>query len=80
MVITTNGVTTMAVDAHPTFLTRKQLAERWGTTEGSLATRASTRKLHLPFVKLGRSVRYRIEDVLRFEDEQTVRPAEPISA
>lgn len=53
-------------------LTRKEAAEFLGTTEGTLAVWASTKRYKLSYVKLGRSVRYRMSDLIRFLEENTV--------
>jgi hypothetical protein len=47
-------------------LNEKQLAERWGV---SIRTLQATRVKGggVPFVRIGRSVRYRLEDVLAYE-------------
>lgn len=45
-------------------MTRSELAERWGTS-----LRSVDRVDDLPRVKIGQKVRYRIEDVERWEAE-----------
>lgn len=47
-------------------LNEKQLAERWGVSVRTLqATRV--KGSGVPFVRIGRAVRYRLEDVLAYE-------------
>ena len=55
------------------FLTRKALADRWQLSKETLKRRE--RCGLLPFLKLGRGVRYRIADVEHLEAEAEVRSA-----
>ena len=52
-------------------LTRPQAAEFLGLKVQTLAAWAMTGK-HLPFVRVGRSVRYKQSDLERFIERQTV--------
>ncbi len=52
-------------------LTRAEVASMLGLQVQTLACWAVTGK-HLPFVKVGRSVRYKLADVEQFIEEQTV--------
>ncbi|MDB2414891.1 helix-turn-helix domain-containing protein [Rickettsiales bacterium] len=52
-------------------LKRKEAAEFLGTTEGTLAVWASTKRYKLPYVKVGRNVRYRLPDLIKFLEENT---------
>jgi hypothetical protein len=54
-------------------LTRKQLSGRWQLSTETLKRRE--RCGLLPFLKLGRGVRYRLADVLHLEVEAEVRQA-----
>ncbi len=47
-------------------LNEKQLAERWGVSARTLQA-ARVKGTGVPFVRIGRSVRYRLEDVLAYE-------------
>jgi hypothetical protein len=47
-------------------LNEKQLAGRWGVSVRTLQA-ARVRGSGVPFVRIGRSVRYRLEDVLAYE-------------
>lgn len=47
-------------------LSEKQAAELLGTTPGTLQVWRCTRRQQIPFVKVGRSVRYRPEDIERY--------------
>jgi hypothetical protein len=47
-------------------LNEKQLAERWGVSIRTLQA-ARVKGGGVPFVRIGRSVRYRMEDVLAYE-------------
>ena len=50
----------------PARLNEKQLAERWGVSVRTLQA-ARVKGSGVPFVRIGRSVRYRLEDVLDYE-------------
>jgi hypothetical protein len=58
--------------AHPTpdsglpRLNEKLLAERWGVSVRTLQA-ARVKGSGVPFIQIGRSVRYRLEDVLAYE-------------
>ena len=54
-------------------LTRPQAAEYIGVRTGTLAVWASTHRYDLPFVKVGRLVRYRREDLDRWLRSRTQR-------
>lgn len=47
-------------------LNEKQLAERWGVSVRTLQA-ARVKGGGVPFVRIGRSVRYRVEDILAYE-------------
>lgn len=51
--------------------TRRGLADRWAVSIETLKRRE--RAGTLPFMKLGKGVRYREEDILKIEQEATVR-------
>jgi hypothetical protein len=55
------------------FLTRKGLADRWQLSTETLKRRE--RCGVLPFLKLGRGVRYRLADIEHLEAEAEVRSA-----
>jgi hypothetical protein len=48
------------------FISRKQLAERWGLTTITLKRREKDGSI--PFIKLGREVRYKLKDIERIEE------------
>lgn len=52
-------------------LTRKQAANFLGVTEHTLAVWACTKRYKLPFIKVGRLVKYRYSDLLAFLDSRT---------
>ncbi len=52
-------------------LTRKEAAEFLGISEGTLAVWKCTKRYPLPVVKVGRLVRYRESDLLKFLEEMT---------
>jgi excisionase family DNA binding protein len=47
-------------------LTPKQAAEYLGVKENTLAVWRSTKRYELPFIKIGRSIRYRVSDLENF--------------
>jgi hypothetical protein len=52
-------------------LSRRQLADRWNQSLPTLKRREKAGIL--PFLKLGRDVRYRLADIERIEQEAEVR-------
>ena len=52
-------------------LCRDEAAEMLGTTSGTLAVWASTGRYDLPFIKIGRLVKYKREDLLSFIERHT---------
>lgn len=53
-----------------------EVAELLGTTTGTLSVWRCTRRYHLPYVRVGRRVRYRRADVENFIAERTVGAVE----
>lgn len=53
-------------------LSCEDTAQLLGTTAGTLSVWRCTRRYPLPYVKVGRSVRYRESDVLDFIERRTV--------
>lgn len=49
-----------------TLLTRSQAAEYLGCSEGTLAIWKCTKRYPLPYIKIGRNVRYRLSDLEEF--------------
>jgi hypothetical protein len=58
--------------ANETFLTEEELAARWSLSAKTLRNSRVAGRL-LGFVKIGRSVRYRLSDVIAFEQQNSVR-------
>jgi predicted site-specific integrase-resolvase len=52
-------------------LTAAQVAETLGVTTGTLAVWRCTKRYQLPFVKIGRKIFYRSEDVNTFVESRT---------
>jgi hypothetical protein len=50
----------------------KQAAEILGVSPGTLSVWRCVRRYPLPFVKIGKAVRYRLCDLERFIEERTV--------
>lgn len=57
-------------------LTEREAAERLGVSPGTLSNWRSARLVKLPFLRLGRTVRYRARDIERFLDSATVNPVQ----
>jgi Helix-turn-helix domain len=55
-----------------TFLTDEELATRWAVSPKTLRNARVSGRL-IGFVKIGRSVRYRMSDVIAFEEKHFVR-------
>ena len=58
-------------------LSRKEAADFLGVKEITLAIWQSSRRYKLPVVKVGRLVKYRIEDLLEFVEQRTVNQPTP---
>jgi hypothetical protein len=56
-------------------LTRIQAAEFLGLKPGTLATDATTRKLNIPFYKVGSKVFYRLTDLTEWENKHLANKA-----
>ena len=52
-------------------LTRSQAAELLGVKPSTLATWTTTKRYNLPYVKVGRLVKYRLSDIEEFIQRQT---------
>lgn len=50
----------------PSLFTRKQAAEYLGVKENTLAVWATTKRHPLPYIKVGRLVKYRLSDLHNF--------------
>jgi hypothetical protein len=61
------GVDDVSADQLPQLLTSAELAERWGCSTGWLANMRSV-GVGPPFLKLGSNVRYRVPDVIAYEN------------
>jgi excisionase family DNA binding protein len=60
--------------AESDLLTRACAAAYLGTTESTLATWACTNKVRVPFIRVGRNVRYRRADLDAWLSARTVNP------
>lgn len=58
--------TNTSTDPQDVLLSEAELASRWGYASGSLKNQRSEGR-GLPFVRIGRTVRYRLSDVLAYE-------------
>jgi len=59
-------------DNSQTLLTRKQAAEYLGYKEITLAIWKSTKRYNLPYVKIGKNIRYRLSDLIEFVEKNFV--------
>jgi excisionase family DNA binding protein len=59
-------------DTSQTLLTRKQAAEYLGCKESTLAIWTCTKRYPLPYVKIGKNVRYRLSDVMDFIEKNLI--------
>ena len=66
-----------AIDALPDLLTDEQATEFLQVAPGTLAVWRATKRHGLPYLKLGRSVRYRKADLEKWLQSRTVSPAAP---
>jgi len=62
----------MNKSTYPRLLSRKEAADFLGVKEVTLAVWKSTKRYHLPVIKVGRLVRYRYSDLLDFIERRTV--------
>lgn len=66
------------MQATSTLLTRRQAADYLGVTPRTLAVWACSKRYQLPYVKVGRLVKYRQEDLDAFIEQRTIHPSEPL--
>lgn len=66
----------MSVSEPNTLLTRKQTAELLGVAIGTLEVWAATKRYNLPYIKVGRLVKYRRSDIERFIQSRRVAAPE----
>ena len=52
-------------------LSRQETADFLGVTQGTLAVWACTKRYELPYVKVGRLVKYRYSDIEKFLEQRT---------
>lgn len=62
--------------ARNNLMTNEEAAAMLGTTVSTLQAWRSTKRYNLKYVKIGKSVRYRLEDVQAFIESRTVSPVE----
>jgi hypothetical protein len=61
----------------PKLLTPREAAEMLACAASTLAVWRCTRRYDLPWILVGRAVRYRREDLLAFIERRTQQPATP---
>ena len=57
-------------------LTKEQVSEILGIAVGTLAVWRTTKRYNLPYVKVGRYIRYRMEDVQAFIESRLQKGGE----
>ena len=57
-------------------ITNRQTALLTGVAESTLEQWRSTKRVDIPYYKIGRSVRYRLGDIRKFQDACRVNPAD----
>lgn len=62
----------MATTSPPRLLTRTEAAEYLGLAKSTLEVWACTKRYDLPFIKVGRAVRYRVADLELFIERNTI--------
>ena len=68
----------MMIATSPTMLTRNEAATYLSVKPQTLACWTHHGRYALPYVKVGRSVRYRLADLDAFLEARTVRPSETV--
>lgn len=56
-------------------LSRNEAAKYLGVSKGTLEVWACTKRYQLPFIKIGRLVKYRLSDLNKFIEENHSNPA-----
>lgn len=56
----------MNTDINNRLLSREEAAQFLGVSKGTLEVWASTKRYDLPFIKIGRLAKYRMQDLLEF--------------
>jgi excisionase family DNA binding protein len=72
LIETHNGGAIMAVLDRPRFLTTEQAAEMLGIKPQTLAAWRCLRRGTLPYIRVGRSIRYNPEHIEKFLSQNTV--------
>ena len=57
---------------HPKLLSTPEAAEMLGISAGTMIVWRSTQRVNLPYVKLSRAVKYRLEDIEAFIAQNTI--------
>lgn len=65
---------------NPELMNDAETAALLGIKPGSLPVWRSTKRYALPWIKVGRLVRYRRADVLAFLESRTIRPVDTAAA
>ena len=67
------------ISVRPRLLTTEEAAEYLGCSPGTLAVWRCLARYPLPYVKIGRRVRYDEADLLAWMESRKVRPAEVLA-
>jgi hypothetical protein len=63
-----------AVTKNPHFLNTEEAAKFLGKAPGTLVVWRSTKRYDLPYIKIGGSIRYDMDDLIAFVESQRVEP------
>lgn len=66
----------MNTDINSRLLSREEAAQFLGVSKGTLEVWASTKRYDLPFIKIGRLAKYRMQDLLEFIENNAQLTAE----
>lgn len=70
----------MSIIDRPRFLTSEQAADYLGVKPQTLAAWRCLKRYSIPFVRVGRLVRYRVDDLDRWLSARTVKSTEIVTA
>lgn len=70
----------LTLDTSDRLMPDEETAQMLGVTVGTLATWRSSKRYDLPFVRVGRLIRYRLSDVRQWIDTRTEAMQQTVSA
>lgn len=69
-------ILTPETDRNSRLVNREEAAQILGTSPATLAVWACTKRYDLPYVKIGRLVKYRLSDIYTFIEQQSISNVE----